>query len=250
MKINEIISVLEKFAPPALAEEWDNVGLMLGDASKECEGVMTALDLTLDVVRQAEDEGCNLIVTHHPFIFRPLKSIDFSMSKGRAVEELVSSGIAVYSMHTNLDKAEKGMNYTLASMLGGEDITLDGEGAIFKVKPQSPSQFAKLVARALGDDSVRLAGKQDGVIEKVYVVSGSGGSEYGRAREVADALLTGDLKHHDYIDAAEDGFALIEFSHFASETIMQDIVAEQLKNLDLKVKKAKQNRPFRLLEEI
>lgn len=250
MKISEIISVLEKFAPPALAEDWDNVGLMLGDPSNECAGIMLALDLTLDVVNQAKEEGCNLIVTHHPFIFRSLKSIDFSNAKGKAVESLVKNGIAVYSMHTNLDKAESGMNFTLARMLGGKDIALDGEGAVFKVKPQSLSQFAVCVAKTLDDNSVRIVGDPSCRIETVYVVSGSGGSEYARSRERADVLLTGDLKHHDYVDALEDGFAMVEFSHFASEIVMQDILAEQLENINMKIKKAKQARPFRLLEEI
>ena len=95
MKIKDIIAILEEFAPLNLAEEWDNVGLMLGDVQNDCKGVMIALDLTSDVIAQAENYGCNLIVTHHPFIFRAIKSIDFSEAKGSAIKRLIDSGICV-----------------------------------------------------------------------------------------------------------------------------------------------------------
>ena len=250
MKIKEIISKLEEFAPPALAEEWDNVGLMLGDSDSEASGVMLALDLTTDVIEQAEKAGCNLIVTHHPFIFRPIKRIDFSEAKGREIKRLIKSDISVYSMHTNLDKTDGGINTTLASMLGAKDYQSDGVGGIMKIEPTSLAQFAKSVATTLDDKSVKTVGNSGRIIESVYVVGGSGGSEYSRARECADVLLTGDLKHHNYIDAIEDDFAIVEYSHYASEIIMQNILENALKDLGVKTIKAKSSSPFRLLEEI
>ena len=250
MKIKDITSVLEGFAPLDLAEEWDNVGLMLGDINAECTGVMLALDLTTDVIEQAKSEGCNLIVTHHPFIFRPLKRIDFCEAKGSEIKALIKNDIAVYSMHTNLDKAQFGMNATLCKLLGATSVTLDGVGAVFTVNKTTLKNFAMSVASVLDDRSVRIVGNPDRVIERVYVVSGSGASEYQRAKECADVLLTGDLKHHNYVDANEDGFALVEYSHFASEIIAQDIFADALKGTKTKIIKAKQSSPFRLLEEI
>ena len=250
MKIKDIISRLEEFAPVSLAEEWDNVGLMLGDRECECSGVMLALDLTTDVIEQAEKEGCNLIVTHHPFIFRPIKRVDFNEAKGREIKRLIKSDINVYSMHTNLDKTDEGINATLGKILGAKEYESDGVGAIIKIDPTTLGEFAKFVAKALDDKSVKIVGNADKRIETVYVVGGSGGSEYRRARECADVLLTGDLKHHDYIDAIEDGFALVEYSHFASEIIMQTILENTLADLGVKIIKAKQSSPFRLLEEI
>ncbi|MCM1394190.1 MAG: Nif3-like dinuclear metal center hexameric protein [[Eubacterium] siraeum] len=250
MKIKDIISKLEEFAPLNLAEEWDNVGLMLGDAESECGGIMLALDLTTDVIEQAEKEGCNLIVTHHPFIFRPIKRIVFSEAKGREIRRLIKSDINVYSMHTNLDKTEGGINAALCELLGANEFESDGVGAIFKIAPTTLGEFAKRVANTLDDKSVKIVGNPNKAVKSVYVVSGSGGSEYRRAYECADVLLTGDLKHHDYIDAIEDGFALVEYSHFSSEIIMQNILESTLKNLGVKIIKAKQSRPFRLLEEI
>lgn len=250
MKISEIIDRLEAFAPVVLAEEWDNVGLMIGDAREECTGVMLALDLTYEIIETAKEAGCNLIVTHHPFIFRPIKRIDFCEAKGRDIKALVESGISVYSAHTNLDKAEDGINATLSGILGAKSFQLDGVGAIMQFEPMRLDGFAKRVADLLKDRSVRIVGAPDKIVSSAYVVGGSGGSEYSRAREVADVLLTGDLKHHNYIDAVEDGFAIVEFSHYASEIIAQDIFEKALRGCDVKIIKAKQSGPFRLLEEI
>lgn len=250
MKISDIIAELEAFAPIELSEVWDSIGLMAGRADAECSGVMLALDLTPDVILQAEKEGCNLIVTHHPFIFRALRSVDFSEAKGAMICGLAKKDMTVYSMHTNLDKAPRGLNYTLAEMFGGNDIKLDGSGVLFDIEPQSLSDFAKRTADLLRDRSVRIVGDPNRLICRVYAVSGSGGSEYERARECADVLLTGDLKHHSYIDAICDGFALCEYSHFSSEIIAQDILANVLDGTEIKCKKAIQNSPFRLLEEI
>lgn len=250
MKISEIIDKIEALAPVGLAEEWDNVGLMIGDVREECTGVMLALDLTYEIIETAKEAGCNLIVTHHPFIFRPIKRIDFCEAKGRAIKALVNSGISVYSAHTNLDKAEDGINATLGKILGARSFQLDGVGAIMRFEPIRLDEFAKRVAELLKDRSVRIAGDPDKIVSSAYVVGGSGGSEYSRAREVADVLLTGDLKHHNYIDAVEDGFAIVEFSHYASEIIAQDIFEKALRGCDVKIIKAKQNGPFRLLEEI
>lgn len=250
MKIKDIISRLEEFAPLSLAEEWDNVGLMLGDIECECTGVMLALDLTSGVIEQAEKEGCNLIVTHHPFIFRPIKRVDFGDAKGRQIKRLIKSDISVYSLHTNLDKTEGGINTVLCKMLGAIEYASDGVGAVMKIKPKTLGEFAKFVAGTLDDKSVKTVGNTDKRIENVYVVGGSGGSEYDRARACADVLLTGDLKHHSYIDAVEDGFALVEYSHFASEIIMQSILENTLADTGVKINKANQSSPFRLLEEI
>jgi len=250
MKIKEIIEKIEIFAPKSLAEEWDNVGLMLGDENAECSGIMLALDLTFDVVSQAAGAGCNLIVTHHPFIFKPLKNLDFREAKPKTVAALIKEGIAVYSAHTNLDKAERGLNFELARRFSGHNYVADDCGGVFEVEEQSLKELAERVAESIDDNSVRIIGDPLKKISKAYVVSGSGGSEYHRARELADVLITGDVKHHDYVDAVEDGFAIIEYSHFASEIIMQDIMLEALNGVSAKIIKAKQLRPFRLLEEI
>ena len=132
----------------------------------------------------------------------------------------------------------------------GKNASLDGCGVVFDIEPQTLGAFAKTVAQRLDDRSVRIVGDPNAKISRVYAVSGSGASEYGRARECADALLTGDLKHHNYIEALGDAFPLAEYSHFSSEIIMQDILKAALDGAQIKIIKAKQNSPFRLLEEI
>ena len=250
MKIAEIICKLEEFAPLSLAEEWDNCGLTVGKTDEECKGVLLALDLTDDVIGQAVEEGCNLIVTHHPFLFRPIKRIDYDEAKGRTIISLIKNGLTVYAMHTNLDKTVGGLNDTLCDILGAKSKTLDGCGALFTINPMTLSDFAKFAADKLCDKSVRLIGDPKKTVERVFVVSGSGGSEYDKARACADVLLTGDLKHHAYIDALADGFAIVEYSHFASEIISEEILEGALEGVSTKIIKAKQNSPFRLLEEL
>lgn len=251
MKISEIITKLEQFAPCELAEEWDNVGLMVGNAGAECTGVISVLDLTLDAIKQAVKKDCNLIVTHHPFIFGGLKNIDLSTAKGRAIELLIKNNICVYSMHTNLDKCAGGINEVLAQKLCGSGTPQHvGAGVVVSIKQTTLSEYAKLISEVLGDKSIKVVGSSQKKIKTVFIVSGSGGSEYELAKKSADVLVTGDLKHHHYIDAAEDGFALIEYSHFASEIIMQDILTAQLSPMRVRVSGVRQNSPFRLLEEL
>ena len=116
MKISQIAAAIEKYAPRENAFEWDNVGLMLGDADAECTGVLVCLDCTFAVALQARDEGCNLIVSHHPFIFKPMDRLTLDDPKAKMVRFLFRNNIAVYSAHTNLDIADEGLAHTLAGV--------------------------------------------------------------------------------------------------------------------------------------
>lgn len=251
MKIANIIAMLEEFAPPSGAAQWDRIGLMVGDVNRECSGIVLALDLTDRAIDDALENGANLIVTHHPYIWDALARIDVSKGQGRQIETLIKHDVTVYSMHTNLDMAPTGLNVSLAAMLGGSNIRLDedGEGALFDVDC-TLGELAAQAARTLGDETVRLVGDADRRVRRAYIVTGSGGSEYSRAKEVADVLLTGELKHNRYIEAQRDGFALIEFSHYYSEVIMQDILYGALAPTGLKIIRAASGCPFRRLEEI
>lgn len=251
MKIADIIAILEDFAPPSGAAEWDRIGLMVGDVRRECSGIVLALDLTDRAIDDAIGSGADLIVTHHPYIWDALARIDVSAGQGRQIERLIKNDIAVYSMHTNLDMAPTGLNVSLAAMLGGSDIRLDhdGAGAIFKIE-STLGALAARVSEVLGDGTVRFVGNASDEIHVAYVVTGSGGSEYARAKEVADVLITGELKHNRFIEAQRDGFGLIEFSHYFSEIIMQDILCGALAPTGLKIIKATSGCPFRRLIEI
>lgn len=250
MTNGEIIEILEKFAPPSLAEEWDRVGLMLGSRKTVNEGVLVTLDVTSDAIAQAEQSGANLIVSHHPFIWDPLTCIDEDSTRGAMCARLIKDGISVYSAHTNLDKAPGGINDRLATLLGGEDIQEDGIGRVFSTGGITLAELAKRTAERLGDKTVRAVGDPDGKIDRAYVVSGAGASEYQRARQVADALITGELKHNQFVSAAEDGFMLVEFSHYFSEIIVKEILYDALAPYSINIIKAANNCPFWRIEEL
>lgn len=250
MKIGEIIEILERFAPTALAEEGDRVGLMAGSREAECRGALVTLDVTPEVVKQAEETGANLIISHHPFIWDPLKTLGEDSPRGELYARVVRGGISVYSMHTNLDKAAGGINDRLVALLGGYDVEADGVGRVFSTGGITLGELAKRVAVTLGDGTVKAIGDPNKTVNRAYIVGGSGGSEYDKARQKADVFITGELKHHQYLDAALDGFMLIEFSHYFSEIIMQDILLDALASYPIKIFKATQSCPFRRMQEL
>ncbi len=253
MTIKQIIDVLEEFAPPAIIDDWDHVGLMVGGVNKECTGVMVALDMTLDVAKQAKALGCNLIVSHHPFIFYKLGEIDFATEKGECIEYLIKNDIAVFSAHTNLDKTVGGISWTLCEMFGGKNMQCLGDGVVCEVEKTTYGEFAKLVASKIEDNSIRIAcANLDTPINKAYVVSG-GGMDDERiecAKQVADVFVSGDGKHHNFMKGTYENYPVIDFSHYSSEIIMQDIIKKALKDTGVRVEKAKQARPFWTVEEI
>lgn len=250
MKNGEIINILERFAPPQIAEEWDNVGLMLGSRERENTGVVVALDLTKETLELAKEKGANMIVTHHPFIFGALSRVDEDEARGELIARLIRDEICVYSAHTNLDKTKGGINDRLVELFGGEDVEEDGIGRIFRTGDLTLRELARRVADRLGDGTVRVAGDLDKKIGRAYVVSGAGASEYERAREKADALITGEIKHHQYIEANLQGFCLVEFSHYFSEIVAEKILCDLLKSYPIKTYAAANVCPFRRIEEL
>lgn len=254
MKIREITDKLEAFAPLTLAEEWDNPGLTAGTLDKECTGVTIALDLTLDAIAQAKENGCNLIITHHPAIFGAIKKVETDKTEGALIEALLKNGITAYAAHTNVDKAFGGISFKIAEILDGSVAEGDGIGVKFTVEPITLDAFARKIAYKLADKTVRVSGDPDTVVTRVFVISGGGASNeaYERARAVADVFVTGDIKHHIFVASNNDGFPVIEFSHYSSEIIVSDIIYNVLKPFfgDLKIIKAIQQCPYRTLEEI
>ena len=247
MKNRQITDAIEQFAPKTLAEPWDNPGLMIGSLSDECSGVIVALDLTKDVVNQALQNGCNLIVTHHPFFFTAIKSIDTDESKGEIIKDVLKNGLTVYSAHTNLDECEEGLCITLAKLLGGSNLEPDGIGVLCDVDEMPLKDFAKHVASTLKDDSVKYTGEDDKVIRKMLCIcgGGAGDSAYAHAKDVADVFVTGDFKHHLYVASENDDFPIVEFSHYHSEIIVENLFERIIAPLGVKIVKAKQSCPFK-----
>ncbi len=249
MKIKEITTKVSEFAPVELAEAWDNVGLMMGDVDNDCQGVLVALDLTVSVVQEAIDYGCNLIITHHPFFFAPVKSIDLSQSRGKIIEMCIKNDITVYAAHTNLDECEGGLCQSLASYIGGTNLVSDGVGVVCDGEECTLDEFAMHIASTLNDNSVKVVGDGDTIIRKVFCICGGGASDsaYAHAKEVADCFVTGDMKHHLYVASENDNFPIIEFSHYHSEIMVMNLLEDIVADTGVKIIKANQNGPFRVV---
>lgn len=223
MTVKEIFDYLCTRAPLDTAEAWDNPGLLVGDPRKEVTRVLVALDATDGALATAEAVGADLLVTHHPVIFAPLKRLTADSIPYR----LAAAGIGVVSAHTNLDKAIGGVNDTLAARLGLQDVTVAAdEFTRIGTLPQEMSarDFAAHVADVL-ETPVRYAG--DRPVRTVAVCGGSGGNFIGGCVGQADAYVTGEVKHHEWL-AAADSINVIDAGHYATEIPVVDTVAAWL----------------------
>lgn len=242
MRICDIIAEMEKLAPPCLAEAWDNPGLLLGDETKTVSRVFFCLEVNSETLRQAQAFGANLIISHHPLIFKPLPRIIESEPTGRLIRAMIKNDIALYSMHTNFDKAGGGMNDLLAQTLGLEEIRhytdkectdsfgnpTENIGRVGILEPpMTLEDFADFVRATLDCKALRFVGNPDEEISVVALCSGSGGSLMTNALHAdADVYLTGDVGHHDAQLASEIGLNIIDAGHFETENIICGFLTE------------------------
>ncbi len=232
--MRKIIRLCEKLAPPSLAAQWDNVGLIVGDASKKCRGVVVALDVTHEVIDLAVKENCNLLIVHHPPIFTPIKKIEPYCAFYGILQKLIKNDIAVYAMHTNLDFAPKGLNPYVAKIIGFRKIrAAAGNGMTYVIgalpKNLSAGNFARGIKNKLGLKQVRVYGP-DVKIKTAALCTGSGGDLLAdAASRGADALVTGDVRHHQAIEAKLLGITLIDAGHIGTERPMVTLVTDYLK---------------------
>lgn len=236
VSVQQILGLLQAVAPPALALDWDNVGLLV-DAGTPVDGVLTTLDITPAVVREAVENDCQLIVSHHPVIFHPIKSLHADDIPAL----LMKNGISAICMHTNLDAAEGGVNDVLADLFGIRQRTAfaDGCGRVGEIDPITVPELAALAQRKLAalcnapDTGAAVqvkfadAGKP---VHRLAVISGAGGSLFAEAiAEGADCLLTGEANHHHALDAKRLGLSLIAAGHYATEFPVTAAVAAALR---------------------
>jgi len=241
--LKDLLVLLDGIASHDLAEDWDNVGLMVGDPAVEVTGIMVALDPTEEVMAEASRSGCNTVVTHHPLIFKPLKALRLDEPGTRILCQAVLTGMAVISCHTNLDKINGGVSDMLANGLGlGATRPLvpeipDREGApcgFGRVgdlpAPLDFPDFVELVKTRLGVPVLPVAGQPPEQIATVAVCGGSG-SELGPLAQEAGAqvYLTGEIKHSMARWAENAGFCLIDAGHFATENQMVEGLARILR---------------------
>ncbi|MBP3448439.1 MAG: Nif3-like dinuclear metal center hexameric protein [Clostridia bacterium] len=246
MKLNEIITYLEAFAPPQFCESWDNVGLMLGSREQQINRCFVALDITDSVIDCAIRNECDLIVTHHPFIMDGLKSIDLDTLKGKQVHRLLLNNIAVYSMHTNFDSCAGGVNDILCEKLGLTDYQVDEQALCRKGSFPEAMKFRdviSLVKDVLQVTYVNYTGDLNRSIKTAAVLGGSGGSLVNLMTD-CDVYLTGEAKYHEFQTAQNEGLCMITAGHFETEAPALDKLRELLEQLNLEVIRQETYRGF------
>ncbi len=247
VKIKEILSALERFAPLPLQESYDNAGLQIGlTAEQEASGALLCLDVTEDVIREAIDLRCNLIVSHHPLLFRPLKHVTEQTQVERCVRLAIQNNIAIYSAHTNLDNAEDGVNYRIAERLGlvdvqmmqphqvavGERRVAAGSGLIGYLPVAEDSlSFLQRVKDVFHIDCLQHNELLQRPIEKVALCGGAGAFMLDEAlRLEADAFLTGEMSYHQFF-GHEQEVQIAVMGHYQSEQYTRDIFYQLISEL-------------------
>ena len=240
--VQDFCQFLEDFAPPRLAEEWDNVGLLLGDRSRTTLRVMTCLTITPESVQEAISRRTNLVVTHHPLPFRPLKRVTFDTVEGRMLLQLIENQIAVYSPHTSFDSAQEGINQQLAEGLGLVDVrALEpiaddpdrlGAGRVGQLPGTTTlADFVEAVKQFLDVRGLHCVGSLQQNIHRAAVACGSAGQFLEAATEAGcDVLVTGETSFHTCLAAKANQIAMVLPGHFASERFAVESLANVLQN--------------------
>ncbi len=254
MLCQDIINILEKQSPREYALDWDNVGLLVGRRDKEVKKLLIAVDATLDVCNQAIEGGYDMIVTHHPMIFSKFKRVNDDTVMGRKIMSLIEHGICCYAMHTNFDTIG-GMGKLAAEKLGLENVevleeTLEGEGigCVGTIAGnKTVLDLVHIVKDKFDLKNVFLFGSADAVVGRIAICPGSGKSVIDIAvAKGATCLITGDIGHHDGIDAVEMGLNIIDASHYGIEKIFMQFMHTYIKEhcLQVQVDIADTKEPF------
>ena len=249
MKVKDILGALEEFAPLALQDGYDNAGLQIGLAEDaEATGALLCLDVNEDVVDEAVQRGCNLIVSHHPLLFHPVKSITSQDYVGRTIMRAIQKGVAIYAAHTNLDDAYDGVCFKMADKLGlaapqwlsptesyvrdgQECMAGDGIIATFPT-PLSQKAFMERVKEVFHLKSLRANNADKEKISRVALCGGSGAFLIPDAIEKgADAFLTGEIGYHHFFGHEQD-ILLLEVGHYESEQYTLEILRDILHKAD------------------
>ncbi len=237
--VGEICEIIEEIAPLCWQEDYDNAGLTYGQKGMEVTGVLCTLDVTEDVVEEAIRKGCNMIVSHHPLIFRGVKQLTGVDRVSRTLIMAIKHEIALYAAHTNLDKAQEGVSWKLAKILGLEKITLlenDGDnggvcglGVIGEWRMAKETKDAlQDVKRVTGSSNLRYVGNKK-MVKRIAICTGSGSDLIEQARRKgADLFLTSDVKYHEMQDS-EGEMIVVSAGHYETEQHTKELLKEEIK---------------------
>ena len=238
--IASICEFLDQFAPTALAEDWDNVGLILGDPAREASKIMTCLTVTPESANEAIEKKVDLIVSHHPLPFSATKRITTDQTPTRLIWELARAGVSIYSPHTGFDSAIEGINQSLCDRLeiqstdpivpNRADPEMPGAGRIGKLSAAtSLRDFARTVKDTFSLPRIQVVGDLDANVQRIATACGSGGSFLSRAAgRGAECLVTGEATFHTVLEARARKVGLVLMGHYFSERFAIENLAERL----------------------
>lgn len=243
LTVSTIIDIMEEYAPCILKEDYDNVGLMVGDKENEVTKILIALDCSLDVIDEAVETGCNLILTHHPLLFTKPKIITSDTLIGKKIIKLIKNNISVYSSHTNLDSVKGGLNDIATEILGFSKFVImepskvlgcneeDGIGRVITLEePMLLINLCEKVKRLYEANYIRYVGEDHKLINTVAIINGSGEDFFGTCKNLqVDCVITGDTKYHGVHEMKEHDIAIIDAGHFITEWMPFKVFCEKLK---------------------
>jgi len=233
IKVKDIASVIEDFAPKKLQESYDNAGLQIGDPEMDVSAALLCLDVTEEVLDEALERHCNLIVSHHPLLFKGLKEVTGKTSTERIVIRAIKENVAIYSAHTNLDSAWEGVSHEIAHILNLKNIkVLDpkegnpetGLGVVGDAQPTPKIEFLRNLKEAFKVKCLRYSSQSPQlVVRKVAICGGAGASLIKAAIDSgADIIITGDVKYHDFTTYDLD-IIIADIGHYESELCTKKI---------------------------
>jgi len=244
LKAKEIMKLMDNWAPSKLIEHWDNTGFQIGDDNKEISKILVALDLDREVYEKAMKEDFNMIITHHPLIFKPISNVTTLTYKGKLIYDLIRNEMVIYNAHTNLDQAVEGVNDELAKILGlnnpqilklsNLDLELKyGYGKIGNIEETNLSDYIKYIKEKLNIDYLTVYGEQERIVKRVALCGGSGSEFiYDAYKKNACIYITGDIKYHDAQLGNELGLTIIDAGHYHTEKIILPVIKKHLEKED------------------
>ncbi len=245
MTVRDIANVIEEFAPLRLQEDYDNAGMQVGDPEATVNAVMLCLDVTAEVLEEAKRRQCDMIVSHHPLIFRGLKSLTGADETQRIVMGALAAGVAIYAAHTNLDSAWNGVSHEMAHMLGLKNLSVlvpsqpgadTGLGVVGDVNPTPTLEFLRKVKEKFNVKALRYSTLSSKIVVKRVALCGGSGASFIRDAIAANAdiYITGDVKYHEFAGFG-DNILIADIGHYESELcsmkIFSRIIRQQYPNL-------------------
>ena len=236
MKIKEVLCALEQFAPLPLQESWDNAGLQVGLTETEVSGALLCLDVNEKILDEAIQKGCNLVVSHHPLLFRGLKTISDLTDVQRTVRKAIQHDLCVVSMHTNMDNAKGGVNFRIAQKLGLEDVqffapkagAVEAGSGVVGLLPETMAadDFIILVKKTFGVECAMCNELLRRPVQKVAICGGAGDFLLDEAlKNGADAFITGEMHYHQYF-GYEQQIQICVIGHYQSEQFTTEVFEE------------------------